>query len=94
MRKPSKSLERKTGTPGALSTGMNTTTSTTTKSAEDIGYWVGRFATTYVAMAALGQCDEPPGAEYSRVLREWNEAGMPENIADFIRRRANVGPEA
>lgn len=36
-----------------------------------------------------GQCDEPMGAEWTRVLREWEMAGGPRPIREFIETAAN-----
>jgi len=48
-------------------------------------------------LAYHGHCDERGGAEYQRVLAEWVADGRISHVqyvADFIRRRANIGPVA
>lgn len=51
------------------------------------------FASTWYALSAVGACDAIGGMEYQRVLREWEQAGFPVDLEEFIRRRANIGPE-
>lgn len=50
------------------------------------------FDAVHSQMAKLGMCDGTGGVEYSRVLRQWNDAGRPAAIAEFIYRKANVSP--
>jgi len=38
-----------------------------------------------------GWCDDPFGAEYTRILSAWLAAGMPHPISQFIRLAANSG---
>jgi hypothetical protein len=52
---------------------------------------VGHFWAAYERLAEDGKCDCPGGAEYRRVLREWIEQ-QPDNMEEFICRRANAGP--
>lgn len=49
------------------------------------------FWSVYERLAAEGKCDSPGGMEYRRVLTEWIEE-QPDNMDEFICRRANVGP--
>jgi hypothetical protein len=53
---------------------------------------VRAFAVAWRRCETQGQCDEFAGADYRRVFRRWVEAGMPEPICHFIRRRANLPP--
>lgn len=39
--------------------------------------------------AELGRCDEIDGTEYKRVLAEWEVAGCPDTVDQFIRERAS-----
>lgn len=48
------------------------------------------FDALWERLAAEGGCDGRGGMEYRRVRREWEEAGRPEPILPFIRRRANL----
>ena len=52
---------------------------------------VGEFYAAYERLAEDGKCDSPGGAEYLRVLHEWIE-DKPDDMEEFIVRRANVGP--
>ena len=52
---------------------------------------VGHFWNAYERLSEEGKCDSPGGAEYRRVLMEWIEAS-PDNMEEFIVRRANAGP--
>ena len=53
------------------------------------------FYAAYERLSRRGLCDSPGGAECSRVLREWNEAGQPtHHLEEFIKRRANILPHA
>ncbi len=51
------------------------------------------FYDVYEFMADEGKCDSPGGSEYKRVLDEWEKAGRPENIREFIDRETNLYPE-
>ncbi len=53
---------------------------------------VGHFFAAYDRLADDGKCDCAGGMEYRRVLREWIDAGQPDDLDEFIVRRANVGP--
>ena len=46
---------------------------------------------TYEKLAHEGYCDAPDGAEYKRVLEEWEKVGRPDP-EPFIRDRANWWP--
>lgn len=48
------------------------------------------FRSTYAALALLGFCDEPGGAEYRRVWLEWQLGDWGMDPEEFIRRRANI----
>ena len=48
------------------------------------------FNACWVKTEKTGGCDGFGGMEYERVKREWDAAGKPENIAEFIIERANV----
>jgi hypothetical protein len=52
---------------------------------------VGEFFEAYERLAKEGKCDCAGGMEYRRVLREWIE-NKPDDLDEFIVRRANVGP--
>lgn len=51
------------------------------------------FIRVWRAMEEDGQTDGLGGSEYRRVRAEWIAAGRPADVREFIRRRANVGPE-
>jgi hypothetical protein len=58
-----------------------------------------RFRAAYERLSRDGHCDAPGGMEYRRVWEEyrrvWEEyrsAGCPEDVENFIRRRANALP--
>lgn len=51
------------------------------------------FDEAYARLAEVGKCDSPFGKEYQRVLGEWLAEGKPEDIEEFIVRRANIRPE-
>lgn len=48
------------------------------------------FLEAYDRLSEHGRCDCPGGMEYKRVLQEWQEAGRPANLDDFIPRHANM----
>lgn len=50
------------------------------------------FFHVYDALAQLGYCDGPRGAEYDRVLAEWVSCSRPDNVGGFILDRANAIP--
>jgi hypothetical protein len=50
------------------------------------------FWNTYHALAKDGVCDSPGGYEYRRVFAEWIKAGKPNNVEQFIRKRAGWVP--
>lgn len=50
------------------------------------------FWIAYGRLAEEGVCNSPGGSEYGRVVAEWEAAGRPKAIGDFIRSRANIGP--
>lgn len=52
---------------------------------------VGNFWAAYERLAEDGKCDSPGSAEYRRVLVEWIEQ-QPDDMEQFICRRANAGP--
>ena len=52
---------------------------------------VGEFWAACERLSEAGKCDSPGGAEYRRVLHEWIE-NQPDDMEEFIVRRANVGP--
>lgn len=52
------------------------------------------FAKQYQQLSEEGACDGYGASESDRVYREWVDAGRPQPVAEFIRRRANIGPEA
>jgi hypothetical protein len=43
------------------------------------------FFDEYETLSRTGACDSPGGMEYHRVLDEWEAAGCPEEVADFIK---------
>ena len=49
-----------------------------------------KFLETYERLSSQGRCDGPGGMEYRRVLQEWQEAGRPDNLDDFIPKHANM----
>lgn len=51
------------------------------------------FRVTYEVLSTTGACDSPGGGEYQRVREEWVAADRPEDVAAFIRDRANWTPE-
>lgn len=52
------------------------------------------FDRAYKALSLDGLVDTPGGMEYTRVRKEWLEAGRPmnRNLRDWIYQRANIGP--
>lgn len=52
------------------------------------------FVTVWAFLAEEGACDALYGVEFKRVIVEWFDAGAPEDVAAFIRTRANVSPAA
>lgn len=52
----------------------------------------GEFFAVYERLSKEGKCDIAGGMEYLRVLREWIEDGQPDDLDEFIYRRANIGP--
>ena len=48
------------------------------------------FWREYERLSDKGCCDAPGGMEYRRVLAEWQKAGQPPWIEEFIRARANT----
>lgn len=53
---------------------------------------IEHFERVWISCESLGWCDGIGVAEYRRVLAEWEAAGHPANIAEFIHVRANIGP--
>ena len=51
------------------------------------------FNQTWSDLAKHGICDTMGGAEYTRVLKEWLQAGQPPDITSFIKSSANRAPE-
>ena len=51
------------------------------------------FDSAWQRLSEAGACDAIDGEERHRVHQEWLQAGNPANVAEFIYRRANVGPE-
>lgn len=52
------------------------------------------FDRTWRACAQRGWCDNLGGCEYQRVRGEWAASPTPiGNLHEFIRRRANIGPD-
>ncbi len=47
------------------------------------------FFDTYERLSRTGVCDSAGGMEYHRVRDEWEAAGCPEEVADFIKVAAN-----
>lgn len=52
-----------------------------------------KFWLAYERLSESGTCDSPGGVEYARVRAEWIAAGRPDDIEEFICRRANAGPD-
>ena len=50
------------------------------------------FDAAWLALAELGHCDAPGGAEYHRVLEEWENRGHMLACLMFIRWAANSCP--
>lgn len=50
------------------------------------------FSAAYRRRAGSGAADQFSGRESQRVYREWQEAGQPEDIEDFLRKQANAAP--
>lgn len=50
----------------------------------------GEFRRVWQTLEAFGHCDGWGGMQCHRVWREYVAAGMPEDVAGFIRRRANI----
>ena len=53
------------------------------------------FDQAWARLAELGQCDGPGGAEYRRVRSEWEQAGQPPWLDQFIvvaANRPSIGP--
>lgn len=48
------------------------------------------FRSTWKLLAEQGHCDALEGAEYNRVVREYHDAGYPDDMEEFIKRRANI----
>lgn len=48
------------------------------------------FLNAYLRLASEGKCDSPGGAEYKRVLAEWQMSGRPSTVETFIVSRANA----
>lgn len=55
-----------------------------------MSYDTDHFCDVWEMLAEAGYCDSIGGAEYDRIVREWNDAGRPEPET-FIVQRAN-GP--
>jgi hypothetical protein len=53
---------------------------------------VGEFWNAYERLSEEGKCDSPGGGEYRRVLTEWIE-DSPDDLDEFISRRANASPD-
>lgn len=51
------------------------------------------FDVTWAALADAGWCDDIGGMEYQRVLKEWLSLAVPPDVTEFIKRRANIGPD-
>lgn len=54
---------------------------------------IDAFAGAWFRMSGLGACDDIGGAEFQRVRQEWEDAGMPRPIDQYIYRRANINAD-
>ncbi|TWU09938.1 hypothetical protein [Allorhodopirellula heiligendammensis] len=45
---------------------------------------IDEFRLAWLDLSREGKCDVVNGDEYQRVLTEWQEAGSPADIAEFI----------